>query len=232
MKRTDLKLTGIIDNDYKSVVLGRKSHHALDPNFKVEREEILDIIAEAAIASPNAVGSQPWCFLICDTPESMQKLDDIMRIYDKDRVNKCSFAVVPLADRNWFDSYDELLEVQAKEVPARYTPDIVPLFAKVVYDWYDELTDIDKLTGVKGAYLERSINFQAGLVTMNFINACRSHGLDSGVMDSWDPDLVGEAFGVDLKRYVPQVAIAVGKAMAEEPDSYRYTPDKLVIWGE
>lgn len=232
MKRTDLNLSGIVNNDFISVTLGRKSHHMLDPDYVVPREEIEEIIAEAAFAAPNAVGSQPWKFLICDTQESKDKLNKIMRIYDADRVNKCSFAVVPLADRQWFDSYDELLKTQAVEVPDRYTPEMVPLFTKVVYDWYVELTGKDAITGIDGAYLDRSINFQAGLVTMCFINACRAHGLDSGIMDSWDPDLVAEEFGIDLERYLPQVAIAIGKPLADEVESYRYTPDKLIAWAE
>lgn len=225
MMASDLKKDGIINDSYTSVVLGRRTARYLDPSHKVSRGEILEILREAVSCTPSAVNSQPWHFIIVDTDEGKQKLDDIMRAFDKDRVKAGSFAVVPCADRKWFDVYDELIEINKKIAPEKYTEEYVSALVPLVYDWYDELTEGD------GVYLERSISFQTGLITMSLLYALRSHGLDAGIMDSWDPDLLGDAFGIDLDRYVPQCAIAVGKSVGPVFDNFRYEAEDVVTWG-
>lgn len=222
----ELDKSGIVNNDYIDVVFGRRAVRMLDPDFKIERSEIEQMIQEAIVSTPSAVDTQPFMFLIVDTDEGKAKLNDIMRIVDKDRVNKCSFAVVPFADRNWFEYFDEHIAREKQACPEGWPPEVENVIVPLTYDWYVELSEGD------GSYLDKSVNFQAGMVSMSFQNAVRAHGYDCGVMDSWDPQLLGEAFGIDLDRYIPQVAIAVGKKLGGfDPARYRYPANEKIVWG-
>ena len=60
---------------------------------------------------------------------------------------------------------------------------------------------------------------------------CRAHGLDTSVMDAWDPELLTDLFGIDLERYIPEVVLTIGKSTGPATERYRYTGDHFIIWG-
>lgn len=221
----ELTLDNIRENDFKKVVFGRRCARYLDPEYVVSREEIEQIIQEVLCATPTAVNTQPIAYLVVDTNEAKAKLDTIMRGSDKDRVTACSFAVVALADRLWYETYDKHVELESEACPDYIAP-MAPMLIPGVFKWVDELTEGD------GSYLDRSVNFQAGMAAMSFQDICRAHGLDVGVMDSWDPDMLEEQFGLDLNRYIPNVVICVGKSVGSlQPERYRYPAEEKIIWG-
>lgn len=225
MLPSELTLDNIRNNDFKDVVFGRRCARYLDPEYKISREEINQIIEETNCVTPTAVNTQPFKFLIVDTDEGKQKLDSVMRGSDKDRVPACSFAVVPCADRLWYETYDEHVRLES-EVSPDYIAPMADMLLPGVFKWVDELTEGD------GSYMDKSINYQAGMAGMSFQFVCRAHGYDTGVMDSWDPDLLGDLFDLDLKRYIPELVICVGKSVGSlQPERYRYPADEKVIWG-
>ncbi len=213
-----------VTNDFKEVFMGRRSARTMDPNVVISRDEIKQIFNEANVAAPSAVDAQPWRFLICDTDESKEKLDTIMRIADKNRVTACSFAIVVLADRDWFTEYDETLEHNKVDCPGFWNDDFLGVFMPVLSAWDEELHEVP-------GYLDRSISFQAGLITMALMYAARAHGYDTGFMDSWDPDLVGEYFDIDIERFVPEGVVCFGKNAGELYDSWRRDAEDNIIWG-
>jgi len=215
MYAKDLKKDNIVNRDYESVVLGRRCARFLDPNYKVSREEIGEVINEAMIAAPSAVDSSPYFFLVIDTDEAKKKLDDIMWPVDKDRVLQCSFAIIPFADRRWIDYYDDIV-AENNSGPDPWDPGFWGNVQQIIPGWWD------LLTADGGVYLDQSINFQAGLVSQALMIAARAHGLDTGFMDAWDPNPgLNEAFGIDLKRFIPQGVIAFGKNVGYVHDNYR-----------
>ena len=66
MSQSKLTLTEIIKK--------RKSVKEFDPNFKIPREEIEEMI-ELATEAPSSINLQPWRFVIIDSEETKQKLD-------------------------------------------------------------------------------------------------------------------------------------------------------------
>ena len=214
MNKKDLKTGSIVNRDFESVFLGRRAVRSLDPDFKVSREEIEEIINEAMIATPSAVGSFPYLFLVIETDEAKRKLDDIMWPVDKDRVTQCSFAIIPFADRNWIDYFDDLAEVNM-ESSQQSVKDMYTTLKTIVPQWWEILT------AGNGEYLDQSINFQVGLVTQSLMIAARAHGLDTGFMDAWTPNpYLNETFGVDLKRFIPQGVLAFGKNIGHVHEVY------------
>ncbi|WP_256934062.1 nitroreductase family protein [Mammaliicoccus sciuri] len=69
MTHSKLSLTEIINK--------RKSVKEFDPNFKIPREEIKEMIALATKA-PSSINLQPWRFVIIDSEETKQKLDHLV----------------------------------------------------------------------------------------------------------------------------------------------------------
>lgn len=238
MLPSEINLDGIVNNDYKDVVFGRRSVRLMDPDFVIERDEILQMLQEAIVSSPSAVDTQPFYFLIIDTEEGKEKIDDIMRIVDKDRTNKCSFTIIPFSDEKWYEHFDEHIAREKEAVPEAWPPEVENMLVPITYAWVDELCEGNR------EYLHKSVDFQAGLVTMSFMNAVRAHGYECAFMDSWDPDMLGDAFGIDLDRYRPQGAIAVGKKPVvdpsqitpelaykmQDPERYRYPAAELSMF--
>lgn len=211
----DLKMDRVVNRDYESVFLGRRTARSLDATFKVSREEIAEIINEAMVATPTAVDSNPYKFLVIDTDEAKKKLDDIMWPVDKSRVLQASFSIIPLADRKWIDFYDDIVAANKAGCAPWYD-----FFEGAVFDiipgWYEDLSSGD------GRMLDKSVTFQAGLVSQSLMIAARAHGLDTGFLDAWTPEKdLDKIFDVDLKRYIPQGVICFGKNVGPVSDSYR-----------
>lgn len=216
----DLPKTNIVNNDFKDVAFGRRAARYLDPNFKISREEIIEMISETNAITPSAVNTQPFRFMIIDTDEGKKKIDSIMRPpFDRDRTTSCSFAVIPFADRKWIDDFDELYQHELEIVP-----DYPEMMVPVTYDWYQELT------ADGNEKLDKSINFQCGMATMSFQLICRAHGYDVSFMDAWDPSLLTDLFGVDLERYIPEGVLTVGKLTGPTTERYRYTGEHFIDW--
>lgn len=217
MTSKDLKKTNIVRRDYEDLFLGRRTTRSLDATFKVSRDEIEEIIKEALIATPNAVDSIPYKIFVIDTDEFKRKLDDIMWPVDKSRVLQASFVVIPCADRQWIENYDDIVAGNKAECPAWYAFfESVGIATGGAAYWYNMLTENGN------APLDKSINFQAGMIAQSIIIASRAHGLDSGFMDAWTPEVdLDKVFDIDLERYIPEGVIAIGKAAAPGHDSYR-----------
>ena len=61
--------------DFLDIMKQRRSCRAFDPEKTVSREELLKIV-EAGRLSPSACNSQPWKFIVVDSPEAKEKLCD------------------------------------------------------------------------------------------------------------------------------------------------------------
>jgi nitroreductase len=225
MLPSELTLDNIKNNSFTDVVFGRRCARYLDPDYVIPREEIEQIMQETLCVTPTAVNTQPYTFLIVDNDEGKQKLDSVMRGTDRDRVTNCSFAVVPMADRLWYETYDEFLKIESETNPDYIAP-MADMLRVGVFNWVDELTEGD------GAYLDKSVNFQAGMAAMSFQDVCRAHGYDVGVMDNWYPGMLHDVFGIDLDRFIPEVVICVGKNTGSlQCERYRYPAEEKIIWG-
>ena len=61
--------------DFLDVMRKRRSCRAFDPARSVSREDLLKIV-EAGRLSPSGCNSQPWKFIVIDSPEAKAKLCD------------------------------------------------------------------------------------------------------------------------------------------------------------
>ncbi len=88
MTHSMLSLTEIINK--------RKSVKEFDPNFKIPREEIKEMIA-LATKVPSSINLQPWRFVIIDSEETKQKLDHLVQ-FNQRQLHSSSAIILVLAD--------------------------------------------------------------------------------------------------------------------------------------
>ena len=115
--------SGIKNNDFSDVVFNRQSIKKYQPDYKISREELLQMVQEATTA-PSAINSEPWHFLIVDTPEGKQTLDSFVLGPDQNLVHSSSTTVFVFGDRQW---YKEHLD----EIYAHYPAPLSGKFHKV-----------------------------------------------------------------------------------------------------
>ncbi len=61
--------------DFLEIMKQRRSCRSFDPEKQVSREDLLKIV-EAGRLSPSGCNSQPWKFIVIDSPEAKEKLCD------------------------------------------------------------------------------------------------------------------------------------------------------------
>ena len=61
--------------DFLEIMKKRRSCRSFDPEKSVSREDLLKIV-EAGRLSPSGCNSQPWKFIVVDSPEAKEKLCD------------------------------------------------------------------------------------------------------------------------------------------------------------
>lgn len=209
---------------YGDVVLKRRTARYLDPSFKVEREEVFQIIREALSFTPNGANAQPYRFLLVDTDEGKRKIDSMMRGVDVGRPLACSFIIIPMYDRNYIDKYDELMEMNMKTLPEKYTPEHVAALKAGVANAAAEMMEDG------GVGFERFLSFETGIACMSILLTIRAHGLDAGFVTDWNVSLMADEFGLDLDRYCPMGTIAVGKSIGPVFDCFRYEAEGEMSW--
>ena len=66
------------NNDFSSIVFGRKSVRGYDESYKIPHKEMLEMIQEASTA-PSSVNLQPWRMVVVESDEAKAKLKPLIR---------------------------------------------------------------------------------------------------------------------------------------------------------
>lgn len=217
----------LVNNEFSDVAFGRTSMRVLDRDYKIPREEILQMVKEATRA-PSAVDTQPWRFVIVDTDEGKQKLESYMWEVDRGRIENSSAAVIVLADTGWLQDLEYVLDHYMGDAGLGSPGDPLPAgspdrayMLKLTTDWALGMTEHE---------LELSVTFQAGLVTMMLMLVARAHGYDSGPMDAFDRTGMASDFGLDGDRYKVCLILAIGKALAKPVQRWRRAPEEVTTF--
>lgn len=205
------------NNDFTSIITGRRSIRKYDPSVKISKEEMTEILTEATLA-PSSVNMQPWRFLIIESPEAKAKLAPIAK-FNQTQVETSAAVIAVFGDLNNFDYAEEIYGTAVErglmpaEVKERQLTALSAHFAKLPADVNRETVMID-----------------AGLVSMQLMLAARAHGYDTNPIGGYEKDQIAELFGLDKERYVPVMLISIGKAVEEGYASVRLPIDKIAQW--
>jgi nitroreductase len=210
-------MTNLTTNDFTDILEGRRSIRQYDPKVSISREEMLDMLNEAAKA-PSSVNMQPWRFLIVQSEEGRATLKPLIR-FNK-RQNKSSSAMIVVfgdmrcyeyADRIYTESAEK--GIMPKLMAKTQLSVIVPTYRK-----YDR------------AKMNDVVKIDSSLFAMQFMLVARSHGYDTNPIGGFEEDRIAEAFGLDTERYIPVLIMSIGKADSEGHTSFRLPAEELTWW--
>ncbi|MEW4426080.1 nitroreductase family protein [Paenibacillus illinoisensis] len=204
-------------NDFDNIVLERRSVKVYNPEVKISREELSEILAKASRA-PSAINMQPWRFLVIDSAEGKEKLAPLAS-FNQTQALTSSAVIAVFYDANNIEYMDEIF---SKSVELGYMPqDIKEMQVQQAKPYYASMGPSDL----------RDMNLiDSSLISMQLMLVARAHGYDTNPMAGYDKDRIAEVFGLDKERFQPVMLISIGKAVKEGYPSYRLPVDTITTW--
>ena len=199
--------------EFFEVIKGRKSVKYFDPNVKIKREEIIEMLNEANLA-PSSCNLQPWRYIVVDTPEGKEKLGSAN--YNKIQNDTSAAMIIVLGDLNHYSKFDE---IYGEAVEKGYmTEEVKDGFEKGMGSQLENLP-IDK--NREGVY------FDCGLWTMQFANVAYAKGYDTNIIGGFIREKVAELFELE-ENLIPVMLIALGKKEKNARPTVRMKVENLV----
>lgn len=204
-------------NDFASIVKGRRSVRHYDENFKISRDEMNEMIAEASLA-PSSANMQPWRVVVVDTPEGKEKLRPLVR-FNTVQNDTSSAMLIIFGDTQSYLNAEEIYNtaVEQGKMPAEVRDSQL----KTILSMYPALPQEIKVEVAK---------VDSSLFAMQFMLVARAHGYDTNPMAGFEVDQVAKAFDLDEERYAPVMMISIGKAKVDGYESVRLSSDKITFW--
>ena len=199
--------------EFFDVIKGRKSVKYFNPNVKIKREEIIEMLNEANIA-PSSCNLQPWRYIVADTPEGKEKLGSAN--YNKIQNDTSAAMIIVLGDLNHYGKFDEIYGEAVKK--GYMTEEVKDGFEKGMGPQLENLpTDKNR----EGVY------FDCGLWTMQFANIAYAKGYDTNIIGGFIREKVAELFELE-ENLIPVMLIALGKKEKEARPTVRMKAENLV----
>jgi len=193
--------------EFFDVIKGRKSVKYFNPNVKIKREEIIEMLNEANIA-PSSCNLQPWRYIVIDTPEGAN--------YNKIQNDTSAAMIIVLGDLNHYGKFDEIYGEAVKK--GYMTEEVKDGFEKGMGPQLENLpTDKNR----EGVY------FDCGLWTMQFANIAYAKGYDTNIIGGFVREKVAELFELE-ENLIPVMLIALGKKEKDARPTVRMKAENLV----
>ncbi|GIO48566.1 nitroreductase family protein [Paenibacillus azoreducens] len=204
-------------NNFNEIVLERRSVKVYDPEVKISREEMAEILTEDSRA-PSAINMQPWRFLVIDSAEGKEKLAPLAS-FNQMQVLTSSAVIAVFYDANNIEYIDEIF---GKAVEHGYMPqDVMDMQVQQAKSYYANLSESDL----------RDMNLiDSGIVSMQLMLVARAHGYDTNPMAGYDKERIAEVFNLNKDRFKPVMLISIGKAAKEGYPSYRLPVETTTTW--
>ncbi|WP_110926578.1 nitroreductase family protein [Bacillus massiliglaciei] len=188
-----------------AVMHNRHSVRKYDPEFKIQRSEIEEILTEAATA-PSSSNLQPWRFLVIEDQEVKKELRAIAN--NQEQVETASAIIAVIGN---LEMYKDAEKIYGMNVEAGFM---------------DEATKNQIVGNISNVYpkapraeLKSVAAFDAGLISMQLMLIAKARGYDTVTMGGFDKAKFTERFELP-ENQTPFVLIALGKAASP---SYKTT---------
>lgn len=177
----------------------RKSVRIYDPNFKIEKEELEEMLT-LATSAPSSSNLQAWNFIIIQDQDVKKEVRAIAN--NQAQVEQSSAVIAVLGN---IDAYKNVEKIYTQNVEEGHMDESIK-----------ERTIANTYATYPNAPVETRMNiasFDAGLVSMQLMLIAKERGYDTIPMGGFDKVKFAERF--DLPEHLfPIVLIAVGKAAA------------------
>lgn len=194
-----------MSENLSTLIRERRSVRKYEPNFKIDREEILEMLKEATMA-PSTSNLQPWEFLVFLDAEERKDLRAIA--YNQEQIETASAVIAVIADKEFYKNIEPVYESMSE---AGYIDDaskeVLVDNANKAYPYASEEARKNMAT------------FDSGLAAMQFMLVAKERGYATGPMGGFDKVKFVERFNVS-DRYFPIALITIGK---ENAPAYKTT---------
>jgi nitroreductase len=205
------------NNAFNDINTGRRSIRIYDTNVKISKEEMVEIINEAAKA-PSSVNMQPWRFVVVESKEGKEKLRPLVK-FNINQLETSSAMIVIFGDLNSFDNAEK---IYSTAVEKGYMPkEVKDRQLEALTNYYNNM---QKNTNIETVLIDSS------LVAMNLMLVARAHGYDTNPIGGFEREKIVEVLDLDKERYYPVMILSIGKAADEGYPSYRLPTEDITTW--
>ena len=203
-----------MNNDFKDIVFNRRSVREFDENYKIPRDEMLQIIKESTEA-PSSVNLQPWRFVVVESQEGKDKLRPLIE-FNISQNDTSSAMIIIFGDMKCYEKTEEIYGravekgLMTEEDKKKMVDLIMPAY-----------------TGASRQKMNDIVKIDSSLAAMQMQLVARAHGYETCLIGGFEEDVIAEEFGLDKERYVPVTIVAIGKGNEDANDSVRLEPEEV-----
>lgn len=205
------------NNDFNDINTGRRSIRVYDKETKISREEMTNIIDEAAKA-PSSINMQPWRFVVVESKEGKEKIKPLVK-FNTTQLETSSAMIVIFGDLNSFDNAEKIYSTAVEKgyMPQEVKDRQIGAFA----NYYATMTREQNI---------ETVLIDGSLVAMNLMLVARAHGYDTNPIGGFEKEQIAEAVNLDKDRYYPVMILSIGKASDKGYPSYRLPAEDITTW--
>lgn len=200
-----------------SELLKRRSIRSYDPNVKISKEEMIEILAKASRA-PSSMNMQPWRFFVVESLEAKERLRPVL--YGNQLQLDTSAAMICIfTDLKKYEYAEKIYNIAVEKglMPVEVKEKQLRNISNMVHTLSDEAVE-------KGGLID------CGLVAMQLMLIAREHGYETCSIGGFKHDLIAKALGIDEKRYKPVMIVSIGKGLDEGYPSVRLDVLDTTTW--
>ncbi|GEK34147.1 nitroreductase family protein [Kurthia sibirica] len=184
----------------------RKSIRKYDPDFKISREEISEMLTDAMTA-PSSSNQQPWRFLVI-TDDAVKKEIRSMS-FNQEQLETSSAIIAVLGATDFYKNAKKINELSV--ATGAMSPEIAVA----------QTAGSEKLySGLPTEILKNVASFDAGLVSMQLMLIAKDRGLDTVAMGGFDKQAFAEKFELPANEF-PIILLAIGKGIGPDRGTER-----------
>ena len=195
-------------NDFNEVLNGRKSVKVFDSEYKIPHEEMDEMITKATKA-PSSVNMQPWRIAVVESDEGKEKIKEAFG-FNSRQLTTSSAMVIIFGDLQNYEKAEQIYNDAVDQ--AHMTEEIKTQMLEWILPYYKSLSR----EGMKDI-----VNIDSSLMAMQFMLTAKAYGYDTNPIGGFDKENIAKIIGYDSDRYVPVLAIAIGKKAQEANGSVR-----------
>ena len=187
------------NNDFEDVMFNRHSVRQFDPSVKIDRDELQEMIA-GATSAPSACNLQSWHFVVIDTPEGKAKFKEAAMKFNYPQIDSASAIIFIAGDTQSHEVYRDVWQkvYEAGKISKEKLDAIFNTFLPL-YEHADK------------NFLMLDATLDGAMVGMQLLLVARAHGYEANPFSGYDFKTVIPSVGLDPERFVPVMAVAVGK---------------------
>lgn len=203
--------------NFREVALKRKSVRLYDENKKISRDEMVEILNEAAMA-PSSVNMQPWRVAVVESDEGKAILKPLVRFNQKQNDTSSAMLVI-FGDMQCYDQAEVIYDQAVSE--GKMPQEVRDQQLSVIVPYYQvfsrqKMNDVVKIDG--------------SLFAMQLMLVAREHGYETCPIGGFEEDQIAEALGYDASQYVPVMIVSIGKALESGYSSVRLPAESFATW--